>query len=232
MKTYKCLVVDDEPLARKILEDYISELEDISLMASLKSGIEAKQYLDKNQVDIIFLDINMPKLSGIDLVRNFDLNALIIFTTAYPEYAVEAFEYSGFDYLVKPISFDRFLKSIDKIKNHLYSAKTESLESEYLIIKENKRLYKINQSDILYVQAYGDYIKVITKEKQFVTKEKLSTIKDSLNSNFHNCHRSYIINIQSIEYMEGNHVMIMGEQIPVSLSYKQDITDQFRAISK
>jgi len=228
MSKYKCIVVDDEPLARKIIEDYISEIDDLKLSASLKSGLEAKQYLDNHQIDIVFLDINMPKLSGIDLVRNFDLNSLIIFTTAYPEYAVEAFEYSGFDYLVKPISFERFLKSIDKAKGHLESKCGETESNEFLIIKENKRLYKIAQKQILYLEAYGDYVKVITKDKKYITKDKLSSFVNLVNKSIIQCHRSYYVNINQIEYLEGNHAMVAGDMISISKSYKDSLVNSFK----
>ena len=223
MEKYDCLIVDDEPLARKVLEDYISEIEEFNLKSSLKSGLEAKLYLDKNKVDIIFLDINMPRLSGIELVRNFDLKALVIFTTAYPEYAVEAFEYSGFDYLVKPISFERFLKSIDKVKLHFEQKSISSTLSPSLIIKENKRLYKIFQNDILYLEAYGDYVKIVTKDKKYVTKERLSSFEKLVTNFITQCHRSYYININKIEYTEGNHAMVEGDKIPISNSYKEEV---------
>jgi len=223
MEKYKCIIVDDEPLARKVLEDYISDLEYIEVSASLKSGLEAKQYLDKNLVDIVFLDINMPKLTGINLVKNFGLEALVIFTTAYPEFAVEAFEFSGFDYLVKPISFDRFLKSLDKVKEHLSSKNTIPEADDFIIVKENKRLYKLIQKEILYIKAYGDYVKVVTKNKKYITKDKLSALGEKVNKSIAQCHRSYYININQIEYLEGNHAMIKGDMIPISGSFKDDI---------
>jgi len=228
MSKYKCIIVDDEPLARKVIEDYISEFADLELRASLKSGLEAKQYLDENSVDIIFLDINMPRLSGIELVRNFDINALVIFTTAYPEYAVEAFEYSGFDYLVKPISFDRFLKSIEKAKTHLKAKPLANEENEFLIIKENKRLYKVAQKDILYLEAYGDYVKVITTDKNYITKDKLSSLSNHVYNSIIQCHRSYYINIDQVEYLEGNHAMIAGDLISISNSYKEKVVNNFK----
>ena len=223
MNALKCAIVDDEPLARKVLKDYISQIKSLDLIAEFKSAIELKEYMANNSLDVIFIDINMPMLTGVDYVKSFQPEAHIIFTTAYPEYAVDAFELKAKDYLVKPIPFDRFLKCVDDI----IGAESSSDSKQYLIIKENKRLYKLNLEEIKYIQAYGDYVKVITSSKNHITKEKLSEIKKSLNGRFVQSHRSYIVNIDHVEYIEGNHLQIMGEKIPVSASYRVQLLSSF-----
>jgi len=221
---YKCLIVDDEPLARKILVEYFEFLSDIEIVGELGSAIEAAEFLQKEKVDILLLDINMPRLTGIQLLKNLKEPPLVIFTTAYSEYAVEAFDLEAFDYLVKPISFDRFMKSIDKAKKRLVekNGANDNLPKQ-LSIKEGKRLYKINLDDIYLLQAYGDYVRIYTDEKKYTPKDRLMNIKASLPDNFVQVHRSYIINLSFLKYLEGNHVMVKEEQVPVSNSYKEDL---------
>ncbi len=219
MNNYSCIIVDDEPLARKIISDHASELSELSLMGEFKSAIEARSYLENQNIDIIFLDINMPKLTGIEFLKTIDSPSLIIFTTAYPEHAVDAFEFNAFDYLVKPISFQRFYKSIEKVKKHL--APSENLAIDSITVKENKRLYKIDFDTILYIEAYGDYVKIHTKEKTYTVKDKLSNYARLAQHNFLRIHRSHIIRMDKIEFVEGNQVSIAGIKLPISGGYKE-----------
>lgn len=224
MSNIPCIIVDDEPLARKVLREYIEEVEGLELLAEFKSALELKQYQDKvgQEASLIFLDINMPKLSGIDFARSFNKGSDIIFTTAYPDFAVEAFSLDAIDYLLKPISFDRFLQSIDKVR-----AGMSQNQSNWILVKENKRLYKLKLEDILYLQAYGDYVKIITQEKTYVTKERLSNYQNKLSEDFEQCHRSYIVNLNHVKFMEGNHVQVDEAKIPVSAGYKDRFMSQF-----
>lgn len=220
--SFTCLLIDDEPLARKILKEYIDELPGLSVLHECENALQAQEYLSNQSVDILYLDINMPRISGIDFIKNVQPLPLVVFTTAYPDYAVEAFELEAFDYLVKPISFKRFLKSFQRINKHL-SQSENHLYQNWIKIKEGKRLYKISAEEIYWVQAYGDYIKVFTKEKVYVTKEKLMDFLHLLPDSFIQIHRSYIINLPYVKYLEGNFVMVEGEQIPVSNSFKADL---------
>ena len=218
MNRYNCIIIDDEPYARSLIATHIEEFRDFAITQEFKSAIEARTFLEDNKVDVVFLDINMPKLSGIDFIKNINSDALIIFTTAYPEFAVDAFEHNAFDYLVKPISFNRFLKSIEKIKDHLQSDKTQKNDS--MTIKENKRLYKVSLNDISHIEAYGDYVKIHTSARTYTTKSKLSNY-ENLNLNFFiRIHRSFIINIDKVDYMEGNFTSIADKKIPISSSYR------------
>ncbi len=224
--TINCLIVDDEPLARSLLKEYIADTEDLVLIGELKSALEILKTVEDNVVDLIFLDINMPKLSGLDFIKNFDVKSQIIFTTAYPEFAVDAFEYNAADYLVKPISFNRFLKSIEKIR-HILNSQNSFTEREWLIIKENKRIYNLKLSNILYLQAFGDYVKIITNSKSYLTKDTLSGIQSLLSKKFIKCHRSYIVNLDEIKYIEGNQIQLKDLKIPISASYKDDFLTYF-----
>lgn len=163
----------------------------------------------------------MPKLSGIQLLKSIKHPPLVIFTTAYSEYAVEAVELEAFDYLVKPIAFDRFLKAINNAKKRLREQHTNNEVPKLFTIKENKRIYKVNYEAVFLLQAYGDYIRIYTKEKKYLTKNKLNLIKSTLPDIFLQVHRSYIINLNHLKYMEGNMVQVASESVPVSLSFKE-----------
>ena len=219
--TYQCLIVDDEPIARKILAEYLGELSDLMVVGQLKNAIEAADFLANNVVDILFLDINMPKLSGVQLLKNLKQSPLVIFTTAYSEYAVTAFELEAFDYLVKPIAFDRFLKAVNNAKKRLQEKEVGKEFPKLFTIKENKRIYKVNFDKVFLLQAYGDYVRIYTNEKKYVTKSKLNLIKATLPAYFMQVHRSYIINLNHLKFVEGNMVQIATESVPVSLSFRE-----------
>jgi len=218
--TYKCLIVDDEPIARKILVEYLSDLTDIAIVGQLKNAIEVTDFLANKEVDILLLDINMPRLSGVQLLKSLKNPPLVIFTTAYSEFAVEAFELEAFDYLVKPISFDRFLKAINNAKKRLREQNSKTETAKLFTIKEGKRIYKVELSAIYLVQAYGDYVRLYTKEKTYLTKDKFNNIKAVLTDDFLQVHRSYIINLTYFDYLEGNQVQVLNQKIPVSNTFR------------
>jgi DNA-binding LytR/AlgR family response regulator len=217
----KCLIVDDEPIARKIIEGYVEKMSDVECIGTCSNGIDALNFIQTNSVDLVFLDINMPELSGIDVAKTFigrDSPA-IVFTTAYPDYAVEGFEVEATDYLVKPISFERFFKAIQRVQSSI--EKATSTEKKSIFIKADRKLHQVELVDILYLEAYGDYVKVHCREKMLVTKERLSNFDSLLpTSMFVRTHRSYIVQFAVIEYLEGNHVRIGEAMIPVSQGYR------------
>ena len=224
--TYKCLIVDDEPIARKIIADYLADLGEMEIVGQLKNAIETSDFLQHNEVDILFLDINMPKLSGVQLLKNLKNPPLVIFTTAYSEYAVEAFELEAFDYLVKPIAFERFLKAVNNAKKRLQERTLGQEPPKLFTIKEGKRIYKVDFAAIFLVQAYGDYVRLYTTEKTYITKEKFTVIKKELPPNFLQVHRSYIINLEHLDFLEGNQVQVNGQKITVSNSYRGTLLDR------
>ena len=235
---YNCLIVDDEPLARRVVEKHLSHFDDLNLVAQCSNAFEAIKVLKKHPIDILFLDINMPKLSGINFLKTLKQPPLVIFTTAYPEYAVEGFELEALDYLLKPFSLERFTKSIFKaiqqleVKEQLLFSSTSTLPS-YILIKADKRLHKIKQTDILYLEAYGDYVKIFIKNLMLLPKKKLTELNKSLdNQLFIQIHRSYIVNTTYIEYIEGNQLKVSDKILPISQSFKSSLLEYLKEKAK
>ena len=228
----KCMIVDDEPLAIKVLEKYISELPYLHLIDSFHQAIKASEALQKQAVDLLFVDINMPKISGISLVKSLPDPPLVIFTTAYPEYAVEGFELEALDYLLKPFSFERFLKAVNKAVKELETANKLQQADRVktggtLMIKADRKLYPLPYDQILYLQAFGDYVKIFTKEKLYLPKETLQNLEKSLpQSQFIRVHRSYLVALDAIQYIEGNHLTINDQMIPIGQSYRDHLLQQ------
>lgn len=220
-----CLIIDDEPLARKILVEYLHELTDFQLVAECQDALEAQQILNRRQVDLLFLDIAMPKLTGMQFIKSLASPPLVIFTTAYSEHAVEAFEVNAFDYLVKPIRLERFLVSIQKVRKFLSRSERESGDNKWINIREGRRIYHIDTDDILYLQAYGDYVRIFLKDQTLMPKEKLNVIKEQLPEKFLQVHRSYIINLSEVKFMEGNLVQVASHKIPVSDTYRNHLLE-------
>jgi DNA-binding LytR/AlgR family response regulator len=227
----KCLIVDDEPPARRVLEKYICELPILKLEGKCCNAFETLDALHKKQIDLIFLDINMPKLTGLDFLKTLQNPPLVIITTAYREYALEGYELDVLDYLTKPIPFDRFLKAVNKAVEKL---KTKYIphpslndqpnnREEYIFVKVDKVNYKICLDDILYIESIGDYIKIFTPEKNYLTNITLKKIEAGLPScSFMRVHKSYIISISKINYAEGNMVKINKTSIPIGQTYRKD----------
>ena len=223
--TIRCLVVDDEPLGRKIVEEHLEQLTDLVLVASVSSALEAQQVIDQQSVDVIFLDINMPKLSGLDWMKTLENEALIVFTTAYSEYAVDAFDVKAFDFLVKPISFSRFMNSINRVRKHLTAANHDQLD-RHVLIREGRRLYKVDANDIIYLQAFGDYLRIFSTDKKYITKDRMHLFMKQLPTSFTQVHRSYTVNMKHIQYLEGNQIVLTNATVPISAKYRQEVLDK------
>ncbi len=226
MKKYTCIISDDEPLARKVIQNYIEELQDFEVIGQCKNGVETEALLSKSNVDVLFLDIQMPKLSGIDLLKILQPKPLVIFTTAHPDHAVDAFELDAFDYLVKPISLPRFIKSINKAKLRLEETSSDEVNQAFINVKEGKRIYKVKIDDIYILQAFGDYVRIHTDEKVYITKVTLQELLLSMPDPMLQVHRSYAINLDKIEFIEGNQVSIKAQKIPVSKAYREILLQQ------
>jgi DNA-binding LytR/AlgR family response regulator len=230
-----CIIVDDEPLARDVLVKYISDCPILELKASCKSAFEAIEVIKSYNIRIVFLDINMPKLSGLTMVKTMDHPPQIIFTTAYPEYAVEGFEVDATDYLVKPFSFERFMKAVnkalerEKIRDRVDETKDINGAGKF-IVKADGKLYQIEWKDIAFFEAMGDYIKVHTSTRIIITHCTLKNIEDRLPAGmFLKVHRSYIISPASIEFIEGNRIKIGKEFIPIGQSYRSNLESYLRS---
>lgn len=220
----KCLIIDDEPLAISVIEDHLKNFDHIEIVETFNNPLKAYRVLEQEKIDVIFLDINMPQMTGFSFIENLSYKPLIVITTAYREYAVKSFELDVLDYLVKPIPFNRFLKTVNKIYQQVYLANSTadaSLQQEpHIFLKVNKKLIKINLNDILYIESLKDYIKVITSLGDYVVHKSLSAITEELpQSNFMRIHRSYTISINKVVALDGNTVEISNRKIPIGRNY-------------
>ncbi|WP_298780914.1 LytTR family DNA-binding domain-containing protein [uncultured Polaribacter sp.] len=227
----KCIIIDDEPLALELLEDFISKIPFLELIASCSNGFEATAILQEQKVDLIFTDIEMPDFSGIDFIKSLEIKPMFIFTTAYSHYAVEGFNLNAIDYLVKPIPFHRFLKASTRAQNLLklkkedepLILKKETLE-EFIFVKSEYENLKINLSDIKYIESLKDYIKIHThKEKPILTLSSLKNFEEKLGkTNFIRVHKSYIVSLKHIYSVQRNRIIIDDNWIPIGLNYRDD----------
>lgn len=220
----KCVIIDDEQLAISVIESHLKNFDHFEVVGTFNNPLKAYSLLEKEKVDVIFLDINMPQMTGFSFIENLNSKPLIVITTAYREYAVKSFELNVLDYLVKPIPFDRFLKTINKIYQQLYTNNVvgdTSLQQEpHIFLKVDKKLLKVNLNDILYVESLKDYIKVITKIGDYVVHKSLTAITEELPlSSFLRVHRSYTISINKITAIEGNTIEIANRRIPIGRNY-------------
>ena len=227
LKNFKCLVVDDEPLAIDVIENYLQRLNNIDTRRC-EIVIEALRLLKGEAFDLIFLDIEMPLLTGLDLLGTIKNPPPVIITTAYRDYAVEGFEFEVLDYLVKPISFPRFMKAFERAMK--YKAPEKTIESnvqdenEYLFLKVDRKFVKIMISDILYIESLKDYIRVTTKATSLISYQSLTAITEKLPADkFMRIHRSFTIGIDKVNIIEGNCVEIGGKLIPISREHRQEV---------
>jgi len=221
----KCLIVDDEPLSLDVLEKYIHDMPELELIGRCLDAFDAMKKLKETDIDLVFLDINMPKLSGLSMVKSMDHLPEIVFTTAYPEYAVEGFELEVLDYLVKPISFERFVKTINKTQKKLGNHTSKSMAAPaFIMVKSDKKFYKVPLSDIKYIQSMGDFVKIYTDKKVYISSDTLKNVVKQLPDKiFIRIHKSYIISLNAFRYMEGNQIKIGDEFLPVGLTYKDEL---------
>ena len=226
----KAIIIDDEPLAQNVIQQYAQKLSTLNIIATCNDAICGHEKLQEAQVDLIFLDINMPKLSGISFLKTLKNPPLVIFTTAYSEYALEGFELNAVDYLKKPFSFERFCQAFFKAEELLQlkiSAKNadtkKKIKNDFLFVKSNKKTYKIAFQDILYIEGLGDYIQIHMDNQKIVTNLSMKKILSLLPRNqFYRIHKSFIISLDKIDLVEGNMVKINTQKLPVGNSYRQD----------
>jgi Response regulator of the LytR/AlgR family len=223
----KCIIVDDEPLAIEILETYVSRVEHLKLSGSFRNAISAFTFLQQNQVDLIFLDIQMPKLTGIDFLKTLRNPPKVIFTTAYRDYALDGFDLEIVDYLLKPIPFDRFLKAVAKACHQPEPKEvliTSTPKEEFLYFKVDKKMVKCRIDDILIIESCKDYVKVKTADKEITTQQKISYLEENLPKNkFLRIHRSFIINVDKVDAFSASDVDLGNLQIPIGRNYKNDV---------
>lgn len=231
MKTLKCIIADDEPIARQILENYVADIPYLTLVASCANAFEVMEVLQQETVDILFLDINMPKLSGLSLLKTMRQKPNVIITTAYPEYAVEGFELSVTDYLLKPFSLERFLTAVSKVQQQAKNNPTilETIEEDTtktLFVKSDKKIIKLDLKEITHVEAYGNYIKIFTNI-MVLTPQTLTEFLEKLPSNFIRIHKSFAINFHQLKLIDGNQVVLQNEtKLPIGKSYRKIILNK------
>ena len=230
----RCLIVDDNQMARMAMKQLVSQMQSLELVAECSDTMEAYNYLNSDQVDLMFLDIEMPGMTGIELTKKLgNKKALIIFTTAKTDYAVEAFELNVVDYLLKPVSLSRFLQAVEKAKETFDSNKQElKIEAqEFVFVKDNGILKKLNVDDILYLEAMGDYVKVHTAQKFHVLHSTLKSIEEKLPPNkFLRIHRSYIVSLQKIDFIQDGIINIGKANIPVAETYRSALNKRLNLL--
>lgn len=224
-----CIVVDDEPLASQLIVSYINEVPELSCLGCYSSPMEALAGINSLSIDVMFLDIDMPGINGIEFARSVKNMPRVIFITAHAEFAVQAFEIEAVDYLVKPVSFDRFFRSVQKIL-HPGTARPDEIKhipASSIFIKVDKRLVKVDYASIRYIEAMGDYLKIHTQESVLLSYMTIGKIESLLPvSRFMRIHRSTIINLDCIQYIEGNIVTIGGLQLTIGLTYKEELLNR------
>ncbi|WP_103867446.1 LytTR family DNA-binding domain-containing protein [Aquimarina sp. I32.4] len=228
MSVLKCIIADDEPIARQILENYIDSIPNLEIVASCKNAFEVLEILQKRTVDLLFLDINMPKLSGLSLLKTMQQKPDVIITTAYPEYALEGFELAVTDYLLKPFSLERFLQAVNKVKQNQVVSKEEIVTSkeeiqDFIFVKSDKKIIKLSFEDINYVEAYGNYTKIYA-DTMILTPQTLSDFLSKLPDYFIRIHKSFIINFNKLKLIDGNQIILENEvKLTIGKSYRKDV---------
>lgn len=228
----RCVAVDDEPLALEIIETYLSQINGAKIVARFTDPVETFTYLQSNPVDLLFLDLNMPLLNGMELLRNLTQRPFIIVTTAYRDFAVESFELDVVDYLVKPISFPRFLKAVNKVvslqtKSEAVAGLPEKkVEAENLWLKVDKKMVSISPYDILYIQSLKDYVRVVTADQKLIIYHTLQALLERLpGDDFFRIHKSYVVQLSKIKSIEGNMAHVYSEVLPIGRNYRKTLQD-------
>ncbi len=221
---YNCLIVEDEPFSQEIITDYIANCPELNLVKICNNAMEANSTLLEHHIDLIFLDINMPQINGIDWWKSLHQAPQVILTTAYPEYAVDGFNLNAIDYLLKPFSFERFLQAVNKFLKTKKQLDTNS--SSTIMVKSDKKIYPVKYTDITYLEANGDYVKINRANDYLLLHDTLKNFHQQLPQNqFIRVHRSFVINISKIDFIEGNRVAIGENRIPITESYREDLKE-------
>ena len=229
-----CVIIDDEPLARKGLREYISDVDFLNLAGEYDNPLKATEMISRGEAQLLFLDIQMPKITGLDFMKTLQRPVPVIFTTAFPQYALDGFDLNALDYLVKPISFDRFLKAALKAKEYYEvrqkndADKTPVAEvGDYFFIKADNKLVKVSFNDILFIEALQNYVVVHTQEKKLITYLTIKSVEEYLpSSQFIKVHKSFIVSATKIDSIEGNDIRIVQHYIPISRNLKDEVMEK------
>lgn len=221
----RCVVIDDEPLARQLFSDFIKKVPELQLEGSFSSALKALEKLRKNQIDVLFLDIQMPDITGIEFLKTLEHKPLVVFTTAYAEHALQGFELDVADYLLKPFDFNRFLKSVNKISHRLKSeSKSDTAEkNDSLFIKDGTKLVKVELSTIRYIKGSREYVTIITGDKKIMSLQTMKSLEEMLPQEFIRIHNSFIISLPAVETIFKNKLQVGGEVFPIGITYKKKV---------
>lgn len=226
-----CIIVDDEQLARNLLENYLSKINSVEIIGVCKNGKEALEIIKTKQVDLVITDIQMPEMLGTDMIKSLEKIPLVIFTTAYKDYAIDGFELDAIDYLLKPFSFERFQKAITKAQSYFElkgkQIAAADLKTTYLTIKADHKLYKVQYADIKYIEGMREYVSFYTASGRITALMSLKFLESNLPKEiFVRCHKSYIVNKNMVEAMEGHNLLIQTKQIPIGALYKDAVVGE------
>ncbi len=231
------IIVDDEPLAQDVLETYIEKIPDLNLVKKCSNALEANDTLKNNDIDLMFLDIQMPQITGTDFLKTLKNPPAVIFTTAYPNYALDGFELNALDYLLKPISLERFMKAVNKAQEIIELKQGEGgqgggkeEEEDYIFVKADKKLVKVNYKDIIYIEGLKDYVIIRMDSNRVITLQTMKSLEEKLPAHiFRRIHRSFIVNVERIDAVVGNMVEVMeknqAKHLPIGKNYRDDLLD-------
>ena len=223
----KCVIVDDEPMAREIIASYIDKSPNLELLESCKNASEAIVIMQDHKADLFFLDINMPEINGLSLAKIINSKGQIIFTTAYRDYAVDGFNLNVVDYLLKPISFDRFLEAVQKVS----TPEIIKNDNDFMFVRADRKMVKIDFNSILYIESLSDYVKIFTTEKTIVIRETISSLQEKLPAKkFIRIHRSFIISFKKIDSYTNEFIEINQKALPISRSYKESVLQKLAEV--
>jgi len=225
----RVLIVDDEPLAQEVIERYLRNINELELVGKCSNALEAFEVLHNEHIDLMFLDISMPVISGIDFLRSLRIAPAVIITTAYPDFALQGYELDVIDYLVKPISLERFMRAVNKVIERIKKptpviAESKQIKADYMFVKCDQKLIKIRFNDIDYIEGMKDYVKIFTNDKMIVTLHTMKFFENNLPSHiFIRIHKSYIVNVDAIKTISGNELEINQTRIPIGNSFKDNV---------
>jgi DNA-binding LytR/AlgR family response regulator len=227
----KCILIDDEPLSIKVLQNYFVNFPDFEIVCTFNNALEALDYINKNPIDVVFTDINMPMMTGLELIRLIENKTQVVITSAFREFAAESYDLDVLDYLIKPIPLPRFIKCIHKIKTEINSQnhiKTDiSKIDSHIFIKVDKKMVKINIDEILFIEGMKEYIKVITTDKTYITYKSLTALSEELPLElFIRIHKSYTIAINKVKSIEGNRIQIMEYTLPIGRNFSKEVKNK------
>jgi two-component system, LytTR family, response regulator len=227
----RCVVIDDEPYARQLLTEFISRIPDLVMEGAYANPLSALPVLSKKNIDVIFLDIQMPDISGIDFIKTFDRKPSVIFTTAFAEYAIEGFELDVVDYLLKPFDFNRFLKAANKLRQRVGTAPVSPPEKAntppaFIFVKDGNRLVKVELAGILFIKGTREYVTIHTRDRKIMSLQTLRNLETELPEQFARVHNSYIVNIPSIDVVSKHEIEIAQEIIPIGITYKKSFLEK------